>query len=58
MLHLLWNMFNKTGQVNTYMFYKALEQEHMTDGNEIDQRDFLGGNRTATDQYTSLGDQS
>ena len=25
MLHLLWNLFQETGQINTYMFYKALE---------------------------------
>ena len=27
MLQLLWNMFEETGRINTYMFYKALEQE-------------------------------
>ena len=29
MLQLLWDMFKETGRVNTYMFYKALEQENM-----------------------------
>lgn len=36
MLHLLWNMFTKTGQINTYMFYKALEQENMDADDETD----------------------
>jgi hypothetical protein len=25
LLHLLWNLFKETGEINTYMFYKALE---------------------------------
>ena len=29
MLQLLWDMFKETGRVNTYMFYKALEQDGM-----------------------------
>ncbi len=37
MLHLLWDMFKETGQVSTYMFYKAMEKEYMNDESKIDQ---------------------
>lgn len=29
MLQLLWNIFRETGQINTYMFYKALENSNL-----------------------------
>lgn len=28
MLQLLWNMFRETGQINSYMLYKALENSN------------------------------
>lgn len=31
MLHLLWDIFKETGQINTYMFYKAMEKVYMHD---------------------------
>jgi len=30
-------MFKETGQVSTYMFYKAMEKEYMNDESKIDQ---------------------
>lgn len=35
MLELLWNMFEKSGKINAYLFYKALEnvQDDYIDNN-------------------------
>ncbi|NLC44094.1 MAG: YqzL family protein [Clostridiales bacterium] len=32
MLQLLWNMFNETGEINSYMLYKAIEDSDQIEG--------------------------
>ncbi|MGI6539034.1 MAG: YqzL family protein [Caldicoprobacterales bacterium] len=36
MLQLLWSMFEKTGHISAYMFYRALEKEPYSDENMAD----------------------
>ncbi|HHY83034.1 MAG TPA: YqzL family protein [Clostridiales bacterium] len=47
MLQLLWNMFEKTGQINAYMFYKALENSYQEDNKgEADLSDSINDNES------------
>ncbi len=32
MLQLLWNMFKETGEINSYMFYRAIEDSDQIEG--------------------------
>lgn len=57
MLQLLWNMFKETGQINAYIFFKALEQEGMMEEGGTDAPDGSAVN-TAVGQYSPLEDHA